>query len=71
MPDRSFSDRLALAAAQNIKERTYWLSRLSGDLVKAAFPYDYKKEEHQQQDVLLFSTHRISSAAMPHNPSTR
>ncbi|NIM14695.1 MAG: AMP-binding protein [Candidatus Aminicenantes bacterium] len=48
MLDRSFSDRLALAAAQNIKERDYWLSQLSGELVKATFPYDYKKEEHQR-----------------------
>ncbi|MGE5340609.1 MAG: amino acid adenylation domain-containing protein [Candidatus Omnitrophota bacterium] len=30
----------SIAAGQNTKERDYWLSRLSGELVKTAFPYD-------------------------------
>ncbi|MCX6581123.1 MAG: non-ribosomal peptide synthetase [Candidatus Aminicenantes bacterium] len=30
----------SIAAGQNIKERDYWLSKLSGGPVKTAFPYD-------------------------------
>ncbi|MCP5106418.1 MAG: AMP-binding protein, partial [bacterium] len=42
MISKSSSDRLAIAAEQNIKEREYWLEKLSGDLIKSSFPYDYK-----------------------------
>ncbi|UCH93630.1 MAG: amino acid adenylation domain-containing protein, partial [Candidatus Aminicenantes bacterium] len=42
MSRRNFSDKIALAANQNIKERDYWLNRLSGDFVKSNFPYDFK-----------------------------
>ncbi len=31
-----------LAAEEKYKERDYWLKKLSGQLVKAAFPYDYQ-----------------------------
>ncbi|MCP5101770.1 MAG: hypothetical protein GY950_00240 [bacterium] len=43
MDIKSSSDKLALAAEENIKEREYWLNKLSGDPVKSSFPYDYKK----------------------------
>jgi len=33
----------SIAAGQNIKERDYWLSKLSGGPVKTAFPYDSMK----------------------------
>lgn len=32
---------MVAAAAQNIKERDYWLKQLSGELVKSHFPVDY------------------------------
>ncbi len=35
------SDRKALAAAQNVKERDFWLEQLSGYFEKMNFPYDY------------------------------
>jgi amino acid adenylation domain-containing protein len=30
----------SIVASQNIKEKKYWLNKLSGDLAKASFPYD-------------------------------
>jgi amino acid adenylation domain-containing protein len=35
----------SLAAGQNIKERDYWLDKLSGELVFSTFPYDHKKTD--------------------------
>jgi tyrocidine synthetase-3 len=35
---------LALAANQKIKEKAYWLNRLSGQPVKSSFPYDHDHE---------------------------
>ena len=37
-----YSDRTAVAANQNIKEKTYWLETLGGELIKSHFPYDRK-----------------------------
>ncbi|UCH93753.1 MAG: amino acid adenylation domain-containing protein [Candidatus Aminicenantes bacterium] len=37
------SYKLAIAADQNVKEREYWLNKLSGDLVKSNFPYDFNR----------------------------
>ena len=48
MEARLYSDKIAIAANQNVKEKEYWLKQLSGDLVKSCFPYDRnlnKKEE--------------------------
>ncbi|MCP5105041.1 MAG: AMP-binding protein, partial [bacterium] len=41
MQSRVDSDKLALAAGQHKREREYWLEKLSGDLVKTAFPFDH------------------------------
>jgi amino acid adenylation domain-containing protein len=44
---RMYSDKLFIAANQNIDERDYWLSKLAGDLERVHFPYDFypgKKE---------------------------
>ncbi|MCX6584775.1 MAG: condensation domain-containing protein, partial [Candidatus Aminicenantes bacterium] len=38
---KSSQDKLALAADQNVKEREYWLNKLTGELEKSHFPYDY------------------------------
>jgi len=43
MGSRNFLDKLRVSASGNIKERDYWLSRLSGEIVKSHFPYDYLK----------------------------
>ncbi len=43
-----------IAAAQNIKERDYWLSRLSGGLVKTAFPYDFMKVDGDSPGAFSF-----------------
>jgi amino acid adenylation domain-containing protein/non-ribosomal peptide synthase protein (TIGR01720 family) len=42
MKNGAVSSDAVVAAAQNIKERDYWLNKLSGNLEKSAFPYDYK-----------------------------
>jgi amino acid adenylation domain-containing protein len=36
-------NELAIAAKQNKKEREYWLGKLSGDIEKSRFPYDYRQ----------------------------
>ncbi|MGD2090341.1 MAG: AMP-binding protein [Candidatus Aminicenantes bacterium] len=35
-------EQLKIAANQQIKEKTYWLEKFFGDLVKSCFPYDFK-----------------------------
>jgi fengycin family lipopeptide synthetase D len=49
-------DQLAVAASQNIKEREYWLKKLSGDLVKSYFPYDHQKKvsNDSKKDAVTF-----------------
>ena len=43
MEIENHSKRHEIAAGQNIKERDYWLEKLSGELVKTVFPYDRNK----------------------------
>jgi len=40
-----YSDRAAVAANQNKKEREYWLKQLAGDIVKTSFPADITLQE--------------------------
>jgi acyl carrier protein len=40
MADNARLQKLAIIAAKNIKEKNYWLNKLSGDLIKAGFPYE-------------------------------
>lgn len=40
---KQFSDKLAVAARQNIEDEKYWLDKFPGEIVKSYFPYDYKK----------------------------
>jgi hypothetical protein len=37
---RNLSAKVKVAANQNIKDRDYWLNRLSGEIEKSYFPYD-------------------------------
>ncbi len=43
MSIRKYSYQVAVAANQNIKERDYWLKKLSGNLVKTSIPYDFMR----------------------------
>ena len=43
--NRYDSDRLAVAAAQNVKERDYWLEKLAGPWNRTCFPYDFTGTE--------------------------
>ncbi len=52
MVEKRYSDMLAVAAGQKHKEREYWLDKLSGELVRSSFPYDYKKTCKQSYDVV-------------------
>jgi len=45
MFDKNYSDQLTIAAGEKVKERQYWLNKLSGEIVKTSFPYDYKKKD--------------------------
>ena len=37
------SNKLIVAANQNLKEKEYWLNQLSGEWEKNYLPYDHKK----------------------------
>jgi len=52
--DLSEAKKRILAAGQNIKERDYWLEKLSGPLLKTTFPYDYRKAEEKSMVPLSF-----------------
>jgi len=43
MKKRNYSKKIAFTASQDVKERDYWLNKLSGKLVKNCFPRDLKK----------------------------
>jgi len=40
-------DQLSIAASQRIKEKEYWLAKLSGQWEKSHFPYDYNKKNNE------------------------
>jgi tyrocidine synthetase-3 len=40
---------IALAARQKIKEKEYWLNKLSGEWVKSYFPLDYPQNENERR----------------------
>jgi amino acid adenylation domain-containing protein/non-ribosomal peptide synthase protein (TIGR01720 family) len=44
MKRKYYSDQLVIAAQKNIKEREYWLKKLSCKWEKNSFPYDYKNK---------------------------
>jgi amino acid adenylation domain-containing protein len=50
----SESKERTLAAGQNIKERDYWLEKLSGRLVKTTFPCDSKKADEKDMVSVTF-----------------
>jgi surfactin family lipopeptide synthetase A len=61
MKDREKLKSIIVAANQKEKEKEYWLNKLSGDLKKSRFPYDYKSgalfvnaKEKQYEEQPLF-----------------
>jgi len=54
-------ERLAFTSDQNLKEKDYWLKKLSGDLNKSIFPYDVKiKDVNADETRLKVFTSRVS-----------
>jgi amino acid adenylation domain-containing protein/non-ribosomal peptide synthase protein (TIGR01720 family) len=60
MRDELYNDRRAVAANQNVKEKKYWLEKLSGYPVNSHFPGDYRKipGKERRMDRLEFSLSR-------------
>lgn len=48
---RKYSDKLAVAANQNIDERDYWLEKLSGNPEKTHFPFDYNHHPRDREKI--------------------
>jgi amino acid adenylation domain-containing protein len=49
LEDKSL-DTFTVVSSQKVKERDYWLARLSGELVKTTFPYDFNKHSPNKKD---------------------
>ena len=47
MRNESFSGEVVAAASQNVKERNYWLAKLSGKLERIFFPYDHPHKVYE------------------------
>ena len=64
---KGLSKEIAIAAGQSVKEREYWLNKLSGNLVKCNFPYDYdypgKESAHPEKKTYGFK--------LPHDLGSR
>jgi amino acid adenylation domain-containing protein len=56
MRNGAISNQMKLAASQNIKERDYWLNKLSGHLVRSFFPYDRQSKvgDERRLDMVNF-----------------
>jgi hypothetical protein len=52
---RALSDQLALAAEQKKDEKEYWLSQLSGEIIKSSFPFDFVKKNRTQRVIEAIS----------------
>lgn len=42
---KKYPDKLAIAARRHLKEKNYWINKLSMEPGKSCFPYDYEKVE--------------------------
>ena len=60
MVNNQDSPEIALAAKQKIKERDYWLNKLSGEPVKSYFPRDTPKIKINKEQ------QRLNSGFPPH-----
>ena len=64
MTDKFFSQNIVIAAHQNIKERNYWLNKLSGLSGKTYLPYDNKPgpgDDHAAASIKFSISKEISS----------
>ena len=52
---RNDVNQLKIAAAQNTRERDFWLNQLGGELAKSSFPYDYKENDIATAEVNIDS----------------
>ena len=51
MINNNYPERLLIAAEQNVKEKEFWLDKLSGKLERSRFPYDYKDTGVDKADI--------------------
>ncbi len=51
MGDQKKHEELTIAAGKFLKEEAYWKNKLSGNLFKAFFPYDYIEPAHQESKI--------------------
>ena len=67
MKNRAKSYKLAIAAEQNVKEKEYWQKKLSGDLVKINFPYDYHRQYKGDKHDAGQSVNQLETFRFPQN----
>ncbi|MCP4150556.1 MAG: hypothetical protein GY757_22610, partial [bacterium] len=60
MKERENKNRLKIAANQKLKERDYWLKKLSGNLEKSVIPYDYIQKNTAQSGTGELREHAFS-----------
>ncbi len=67
MKSLNVSGEITYAASQYGRERDYWLNKLSGELVKSCFPYDFKrtnKNEYRKESVRFRFSEELFSKLM-------
>jgi amino acid adenylation domain-containing protein len=47
--NENYLDKVAFTAAQGSALEDYWINKLSGDLVKTCFPYDYPRKNNERR----------------------
>lgn len=65
MRSSEFAGKITLAASQQVKERDYWLEKLSGRIKKSSFPYDWiKSNGKRKKDSFKFCIERELFSAL-------
>jgi len=49
MKGENVTAKIRFAANKNIKEKKYWLDKLSGEIENTGFPYDYRRKEDSRR----------------------
>ncbi|MGD2085540.1 MAG: amino acid adenylation domain-containing protein [Candidatus Aminicenantes bacterium] len=55
MVRKNIPREIEIAAAQNVKERDYWMSKFSDGVVKSSFPYDHQPTTHREREIETFN----------------
>ena len=57
---KDYYERVVIDSRQNLKDKDFWLKKLSGDLRKSYFPYDFKEisEKEMNYDKVELKIHR-------------